>query len=208
MFGAAKLTDAMVRSAAQGQAGDLDRVTEALAPQVHGMVRARLSPTRAQFHATEEIAQEALIALARGLPSLKNQTVAGLKAFLSSIVGHKVCDWLRRHGDGDDDRPRARSLDSHVAGRSTAGPLWQFLSVSGTSPASAVERAELADQVMAELGRMRQKDREVITLALFDQLPIGEIARQMGVSAPAASMMLLRAVRTLRRSVATRGKAG
>jgi RNA polymerase sigma factor (sigma-70 family) len=91
------------------------------------------------------------------------------------------------------------SLDSTVGVFSNAGPLWQFLSVSGTSPHSAVERAELAAQLIAELGRLKPQHREVITLAFFDQLPVSEIAAQMGVSRPAASMLLIRAVQTLRR---------
>jgi DNA-directed RNA polymerase specialized sigma24 family protein len=45
-------------------------------------------------------------------------------------------------------------------------------------------------------------------MAFFDQLPAAVIAREMGISRPAASMLLIRAVKALRRSVRTTGETG
>jgi RNA polymerase sigma factor (sigma-70 family) len=200
MFGAGTLTDEVVRAAASGSRADIARVLEGLQPQVRLMVAARLSPTPAQLDAVDEISQEVMLGLTTGMARLDSQTVDGLRGYLSGIVMRKVAGALRRRGNCGLG-PSARSLDSTVASFSHAGPLWQFLSASGTSLCTSVDRAELTERLISALGRLPAQYREVITLAFFDQLPISDIARQQGVSRAASSMLLLRAVQALRRSL-------
>jgi RNA polymerase sigma factor (sigma-70 family) len=198
MFGIAELTDEVVRSAADGSRPEVDRVLEVLGPQVWLMVAARLSPTPAQIHAVDDVAQQVMFVLARRLSRLEQRTVVGLRAFLLGIVRREVASLHRRRSrDALGDR-RMRSLDSTLAGSTAAGPLWQFLSGSVTSPQSAVDRAELSARLISELGRMKDEHRQVITFAFCDQLPMRDIAREMHISRPAASMLLIRAVGALR----------
>ncbi|MCP3902559.1 MAG: sigma-70 family RNA polymerase sigma factor, partial [Planctomycetes bacterium] len=86
---------------------------------------------------------------------------------------------------------------SNVGTALHSSPLWQHLSGSVISPRSEVDRAEQTERLLLELGRLKDSYREIITLAFFDQLPVRDIAEQMNVTPRAASMMLLRAVRTL-----------
>jgi RNA polymerase sigma factor (sigma-70 family) len=208
MFGAANLTDDVVRAGATGTEPERGQIVHVLEPQVRLMVAARLSPTAAQLHAVDEVTQEVLLALADGLSRLKARSVRGLKAFVSGIVAHKVADLLRGRGSGDDARPALKSLDSTVAALSTAGPLWQFLSSSGVSPSSAIVQKEQAARLLSELGGLNERHRQVITLAFFDQLSMAEVAAEMGVSPPAASMLLLRAIRALRQNMTGAGASG
>ncbi|UCC31401.1 MAG: hypothetical protein JSU86_03820 [Phycisphaerales bacterium] len=200
MLGAAELTDELVRRAAEGSKDDLGRVMEAMQPQVRMMVVARLSPAPEQLEAVDEVAQQVMVALTSGICRLESRSAGGLKAFVSGIVTRKVSDLLKKRGEGKI-RLNAASLDSTVTALSEAGPLGQFLSCSGTSPLSAAERAERAGMLILELGRLKPEHREVITLAFFDQLPIGTVAAWMDLSRPAASMLLIRAVQTLRRKM-------
>ncbi len=200
MFGAADLTDGMVHAASEGEKTDLGRVLEAMYHQVRLMVVARLSPAPAYLGTVEEATQQVMVALATGISRLENRTVAGLKAYASGIVLHKVADALGGRL-GEKARPDVVSLDSTVNSLSRAGPLWQFLSVSGTTPPSAAERSEQAARLIHELGRLKPEHREVITLAFFDQISMSEISGRMGISRPAASMLLIRAVQALRRAM-------
>ena len=86
MIGAAELTDRMIAAAAGGSAPDAARIAEAFAPQVRLMVTARLSPTPAQFHAVEDVSQQAMMALTTGIGRLRTQTTNGLRAFASTVV--------------------------------------------------------------------------------------------------------------------------
>lgn len=207
-FGAATLTDEVVQAASGGSTVECERVAQALAPQVRLMVMARLSPTPAQFHAVEDVTQAALTSLTAGLERLNHQTVPGLRAFVSTIVARRVADHLRARRPVAVAGGRIRSLDSSVGDYSDAGMLWQFLSASGTSPPSAAERADELRLVMEELGHLKPEHREVVTFAFFDQLPTSEIATRLDISRPAASMLLIRAVKTLRRNITGSSQVG
>ncbi|HPM23384.1 MAG TPA: sigma-70 family RNA polymerase sigma factor, partial [Phycisphaerae bacterium] len=149
-----------------------------------------------------------LLAVLAGLPRLEVRTLAGLRAFVSGVVTRKVADFIRGRGNGHRPERKVRSLDSTIADLSHAGPVWEFLSASGASPHSAVDQAERIARLMSELARLKDSYRQVITLAFFDQLPLSEIAEQMGLSRPAASMLLIRAVQALRQQVADLNTSG
>lgn len=168
MIGVAELTDAVVGAAVEGARAARAEVFGVLGPRVRLMVAARLSPTPEQFAAVDDIAQEVMAALARELPHLVHRTVGGLNAFVSGIVTRQVALSIRRQGFARDAGGHPVSLDSTIAGISSGGPLWQFLSAGGTSPRTAAERAEQARLLMTALGRVKPEHRAVITLAFFD----------------------------------------
>ena len=201
MIGVAELTDVVVGAAVEGARAARAEIFGVLGPRVRLMVAARLSPTPGQFAAVDDIAQEVMAALAQELSHLAHRTVDGLNAFVSGIVTRQVALSIRRQGFGKDAGGHPVSLGSTMAAISSGGPLWQFLSASGTSPRTAAERAEQARLLMTALGRVKPEHREVITLVFFDELTVAEAARQMGVSRAAGSMLLLRAVRALRRQM-------
>jgi RNA polymerase sigma factor (sigma-70 family) len=196
MFGAAELDDGRVESAVRGDSAAVSQLLEVLGTQVQTMVAARLNPDAIGRGAAEDLSQEVLAALAANLPSLRIATVAGLRGFVSKIVHNKVIDYLRAQPRGVS---RPGSLDSTVAALSGAGPLWQMLSQSGTSPLSAAARAEHSLRVLEEMNQLKPEHRAAITLAFFDQLTTAQIAEQMSISRPAASMLLIRAIEALRK---------
>lgn len=200
MFGASELTQNVVKSAIAGSQADLHRVAEAMLPQVRLMVSARLCAAPGQAHTVEDITQAVMMALTTGIERIQTPSIGGLKAYTSRIVANKVADYLRDHrGDGRD-RPLA-SIDSTIDAFSQAGPLWQFLSQSGTTPLSAIDRNEQATRMMDALHELRDDQREIIILAFFDQLSTSEIAERRNIERPAASMQLIRAIKALRRKI-------
>jgi len=196
-----KLDDQLVVGAVRQEESSRSQVLEALPPQVRLMATARLSTTPNYFHAIEEITQLSMVAISDGLTRLQKPTASGLRAFASGIVSHKVSDYLNKRGGVDRRGASMASLDQTITSLSQSGPMWQFLSATCTSPMSVIDRTDQFRLLMAELGNLKPEHREVITLAFFDQLPTGEIAQQLGISRPAASMLLIRAVKTLRRNM-------
>lgn len=201
MFGPVELTDDAVRAASEGSRTALSCLVEAVQPQIRAMVLVRLSPTPAQFHAVEDVTQQVLTDLMEGISRLKCRTLAGLRAYLSGVVRHQVADVLRGRDPQCGADRGVRSLDSTVGDLTEPGPLWQFLSTGGASPRTEAERDEQAGLMLAEIGRLKREYRDVIVMAFFDQLPTGEIAEHLDLSRPAASMLLIRAVRALRRNM-------
>ena len=201
MPGANDITDAQIASCVAGSKKEIEQVLGAIEPQVRLMVAARLCASPRQHHAVEEITHLVMVGLSQGIHRLKNRTVGGLRAFASVIATRKVSDFLNRRGGGDLVGPALRSLDSTVTALSGRVPHWQILTGSGASPSSVAAQTEECAAVLKGLSGLKHEHREVITLAIFDQLPTREIADRMDISRPAASMLLIRAIKTLRRNL-------
>lgn len=193
-----ELTDDIVVAAVGGARGALAQVASVMIDRVRLMAYARLKPTHAQLDQIEDITQESMEALLRGLSSLQYQTVAGLRAFASTVVSRRVADVIRNPAGAGRGRGSPASLDSTVAHLSSIGPLCQFLTASATSPLSAADREDQFQRAMSELSHLNAEYRTIITLAFIDQLTTAQIAEQTGRTRQAAAMLLLRAVRALR----------
>lgn len=191
------ITDEVVKAAVGGSERDRERILESMATRVRAMVVGRLAPTPAQFHAVEDLTQQAVVTVAESMETLRNTTVGSLNSFVSVIVSRIVAGFLRSRRSGA--KPAVVSLDSSWHDASVSGPLRELLAGSTLSPRSAVARAEETRRAIEELGRLKPRYCEVITLAFFDHLPVGEIAERMELSRPAASMLLMRAMTQLRK---------
>jgi RNA polymerase sigma-70 factor (ECF subfamily) len=64
----------------------------------------------------------------------------------------------------------------------SVGDLAERLAASGTSPSRHALREELRLRVREALGRLGERDREVLVLRYLEQLSLGEIAGVLGVS--------------------------
>jgi RNA polymerase sigma factor (sigma-70 family) len=195
----------MVRTATNGSPADRGLLLERLAPQLRAMVLVRLSPNQNQWQAVDDLSQQAMASVAQGLPGLRNPTVGALNAYASTIVSRAVADFLRQHASTGASCPR--SLDSSIHGTAGCVFLRDLLSASSLTPGAAAVQAEDMRRAILALGTLRPDYREIITLAFFDQLGLAEIAERLGLSRPAASMSLTRAMKTLRRRLTGPGTA-
>lgn len=193
-----QLSDADVVAAANSRDA-LEHLVVRIVPRVRLMVTARLGGRPEKRHLVPDLTQIVLSAVSSRIGTLERQSVGGLNAFVSAIVDNNVADCIRGRGQFRGERGRAVSLDGHVVDLSSAMPLWQALSLSGVSPPSAVGREESIDQMLQTLESLPERQRRAIVLAFFDQLPTAVIGERMGVTRAAASMLIVRAVRELRR---------
>jgi RNA polymerase sigma factor (sigma-70 family) len=195
--GSEEIVDAWVAAAVGGSELDRERVLSCLTPRVRAMVVARLAPAPSQFHVVDDLVQQALVDVSGKLSELRVPTFVGLRAFASVIVARRVADYLREIAT-----PGAMTLRLSAADSSIVEWLSRALPASGHSPRSSAARAEEAERVLLELGRLKEAYRDVLTMAFFDQLTLDEIAERMGVSRSAASMTVVRALQALRARVA------
>ncbi len=194
-----EITNDLVELAAAGCREAENRLLEVLAPQVERMVLVRLAPAPWQMDAVGDIAQNVLIGVLQGLPTLRVRTAAGLRSFVSTIVDRRVADHLRGrtvHRTGGPLGPAA--LDR--LRRSTASmSLLHRLQANGVGPATEIAGVDQFESVLRGLGELSAVHRDVIVLAFFDQLSTAQVAAHLQISRRAASMLLLRALRSLRR---------
>lgn len=202
------MTDSLVAAAAAGAPDALSRVAGALLPRVRFMVAARLAPSPAQLDAAEEITQSAMLSLAQGVGRLTYRTVPGLNGWMSRIVSNKVADYLAHRGSTPPPPAQPDTAATLASDFQSVAGVWHTMTGAVRTPSSIAQRAEQVTSLMSELGQLKDDYREVITYAFFDQLTTAVIAERMGRTRPAVSMLLLRAVKELRKrmmSVATSG---
>jgi RNA polymerase sigma-70 factor (ECF subfamily) len=106
------------------------------------------------------------------------------RAWLIGIARHAVADWWRRRGRED---PVADL------------PL---LEADEPDPAVALGRLDDAADVRAVVGLLSEREQEALRLRFAAELPSAEVGAAMGISAPAARMLVHRAVMKLREVLA------
>lgn len=198
--------DQAVRAASDGNARERARVIACLAEPVRAMVVVRLAPSAMRAQDVDDIVQESLAAISEAMPTMREPSVGALRAFASTIVTRKVANYLSDNRRRSDER--AISLDMTVGDGSSVGALRHLLSASGFSPGSVAARREQIRNLLAQLAALKASHREVITMAIIDQLPISEVAERMNLSRPAASMLLFRAMKTLRKNMTGSSQIG
>lgn len=73
-----------------------------------------------------------------------------------------------------------------------------FASLKPADSAPAADDIVIADQSLAEAwSKLKARDREVLALAVLEDLPVGSIATSLGISANAVSIRLHRAKKSL-----------
>lgn len=197
------LTDELVGAAAGGSNEAREAILRILARRIPGMVSVRLNPSAAQHHVVEDLSQEVLLSIAEGLPTMRERTAMALKAMTSVITARRVADYIRGVKAGE--QPPIRSLDSSLHGATTTMFMRELIPATSLTPRSAAVRAEGVRHTLGELSRLKDEYRNVITLAVFDQLPMAQVAERLDLSRGAASMLLMRALSALREGVG--GKA-
>jgi RNA polymerase sigma-70 factor (ECF subfamily) len=80
----------------------------------------------------------------------------------------------------------------------SAERLAERLVSPGGGPSARLRGRERRDRVQAALGRLAERDREILELRYLEDLPTAEAAGVLGVSESAAKVRLLRAMQRLR----------
>lgn len=163
-----ELTDDLIQAAASGSRASLESVLFWATGPVQSHVRKKLGTASA----VEEISADALEALARALPRLRNRTQAGLLSFATRIAERKVFRFLVKKSAAR--RPTARSSNKELLPLTTT--LAQRLFVDGPSPSTQAEKAERLTRILRALEALDPIDREVIRLAIYEKKLLREVA--------------------------------
>ncbi|MGH3626778.1 MAG: sigma-70 family RNA polymerase sigma factor, partial [Sciscionella sp.] len=157
--------DRLVVAAAAGDSVALHRLLAALRPRIVRYCRARMGSGST---ATDDVAQEVLLALLGALPRYR-ATGAGFLAFVYGIAAHKIADHYRyqqRH-------PVQPVAEPHEVAEQRPGPEQRALS------------REVAGRLGVLLGELSPQSREILALRMIAGLSARETAAATG-STPTA----------------------
>jgi RNA polymerase sigma-70 factor (ECF subfamily) len=199
MWPEADKTQELMVGAKQGDADAVNRLLERHRAAVRRMIDLRMDRQLQRRVDASDIVQEVLIEANRRLDDYLKEPVMPFHLWLRQMAKDRMIDAHRRHRGA-----AKRSLDReqplavrHRLDRSTL-ELAAELCDGERTPAAAAEWNELQEQFRAALEQLDEQDREVVLMRHFEKLSNSEVAEALGLTAPAASMRYLRAVRRLR----------
>ena len=202
-------TQELLKRAAEGSDAATNELFERHRAAIRRMVDLRMDRMLQQRVDASDIVQDALLDAHRRLPEYLRSRKMPFHLWLRQMAKDRLIDTHRRHREAD-----RRSLDRE---ESLGGPsfddqsaidLLAQISDRELTPCAAATRRELQRRFQSAIDELDEIDREVILMRHFELLSNQETASALGLTAPAAGMRYLRAVRRLRASFDTTHRAG
>lgn len=199
MWPTSEATQELLAGARGGDAEAVNRLLERHREALRRMIDMRLDRRVRQRVDASDVVQDVLVDAHRRINDYLSNPAMPFHLWLRQMAKDRLIDAHRRHRDA-----ARRSLDREqplaIAGtddRSTielAAQLWD----REMTPAAAATVRELQQRFAAAVELLDDQDREVILMRHFEQLSNSEVATALNLTAPAASMRYLRAMRRLR----------
>ncbi len=148
----------------------------------------------------EDLSQETLLRAFQSIRQFRGDNAEAFWCWLKTIVDHVVKDQARRQKVRQDFSPAQNSIDQRES-----ACLEEFLVAKDQTPSKILRRKERFERLDQAFSSLSSDHRKVFRLARVQGLPIKEVARLMGRSPQAVSMLLLRAALELKRIFRTTG---
>ena len=193
------VTQNLLANARQGDRAAVNRLLERHRVSLKKLIQLRLDRKIARRVDASDVVQDVLMEANTRLQDYLADPRMPFHLWLRQLAQDRMIDVYRRHRGA-----QRRSLDRE---QSIAAP--QFSDQSGfdlmgqladheLTPAAASIRKELEARFVLALDQLEDEDREIVLMRHFEQLGNSEVADALGLSAAAAGMRHLRALRKLR----------
>jgi RNA polymerase sigma-70 factor (ECF subfamily) len=185
---------ALLAAARGGDADALGRALEVYRDYLLAIADRELNPDLRAKGGASDLVQETCLHAQRDLAGFRGSTEEELRAWLRSLLEHRLAHFVRRYR-----ATQKRGLRREVAldaGDSALSPAGALAADTPTPSMEAVahEQAELIQRI---LQRLPEDYRTVITLRYQDDLSFEEIGHRLGRTAEAARKLWWRAVERL-----------
>jgi RNA polymerase sigma-70 factor (ECF subfamily) len=189
----------LIRRAAEGDSGAMAALFTRHRDRLERVVSLRLDPRLRGRIDPADVLQETYLEVSRRIGEYARRPSVSAFVWLRSLATQKLVDLMRHHlGVKARAAGREFSIDNHAAPQASSASLAAELVGRLTSPSLAAIRAETRAQIEEALGRLDEVDREVLTLRHFEMMSNAEAAEALGLTAAAASMRYMRAIRRLK----------
>ena len=192
-------TQELLHSADAGDADAANSLLDRHREAVQKMVRMRLDRGIAARVDASDIVQDVMLEASQRLSDyVKNGTSMPFHLWLRQLAKDRMIDAYRRHrGAQRRSVDREKRLDAKYSDQSSLN-LAALLPDHELTPAAATLRRELEERFLLALEKLNEDDREIILMRHQEHLSSSETAEALGLSAAAAGMRYLRALRKLR----------
>jgi RNA polymerase sigma-70 factor (ECF subfamily) len=190
-------TEELLRQAEHGDRGAREGVLARHRDRLRKMIAWRLDRRLAARVDPSDVVQEVLLEASHKMDRYLRERPLPFFPWLRSLAGEHLTALHRRHV-----RARGRSVLREEAGLlnlpdESAAELASRLVASSTGPTQRALRQELRERVQQALGRLAERDWEVLVLRNLEQLSVGDTAEVLRISAAAVKVRHLRALERL-----------
>lgn len=196
------MNEGQLQTVEKARAGDCDafnRLVREHEGPLRALIAAQLGEGLRGRVEVEDLLQETFLRAFRSIRQFEGTTDAAFRAWLATIASNAVAEKGRRittqRADYRREVPLPRDPSTAADGVGSPSPS---LESPDTSPSGHLRREERLDRLLESLEKLSPDHRQVILLTRIEGLPVKEVARRMGRSDKAVSMLLLRAMLALR----------
>ncbi|MCC9606547.1 sigma-70 family RNA polymerase sigma factor [Blastopirellula sp. JC732] len=199
MWPEAEKTEQLIQDAKEGDSDARDKLLERHRDSLRRMVEMRLDRKIRRRVDASDVVQDVLVEANRRLADYMANPVMPFHLWLRHLAQDRIIDAHRRHRGS---QKRSVDLEQNIAtpvnvDQSSINIIAQICDGEMT-PAAAATMSELQARFEQAIAQLDEQDREVVVMRHFEQLSNQEVAAALGLSAAAASMRYLRALRRLR----------
>lgn len=191
-------TDELIDRACRGERTAREELLGRHRDRLRQMVVVRMAPHLAARVDPSDVVQEALAEAARNLSDYLRERPLPFYPWLRRLAWERLVDLARYHV-----RSRRRSVAREFSpaiclSDESVMSLARRLVDRGSSPSQHLLREEQRRRVRDALGRLDERDREVLVLRYLEQLSTAETSAVIGLSEGAVKSRVLRALVRLR----------
>ena len=187
----------LLTQARAGDAAARDRLFAACRNYLAVVARAEVGSWLQAKVDASDLVQQTLLDAHRGLANFRGQSEAEWLGWLRQILSHNAADFVRHYGEAAK-RKAAREVPLAPADSQQANPVRFEPAAAIETPSEMLMRREAELQLADAIAALPDDYQEVIVLRNLQRLPFDEVARRMSRSRPAAQMLWMRAIRSLR----------
>lgn len=169
---------------------------------IRRMIQMRLDNAVAGRVDASDVVQDVLFEASRRLDDYVRDPRMPFHLWLRQLAKDRIIDMHRRHRAA-----RRRSVDREQRITSlgnddrSAMDLASLLKDAELTPAAAMVHRELQERFLAAVNELNEDDQEIIIMRHFEHFGNSEVAEALNLSAAAAGMRYLRAIRKLREAL-------
>jgi len=187
---------------AQARAGDrlsLQRLLVRYQGRLVTRIRRKLPRSLGGAIAAEDVLQETLIEVFRGIGGFEPVAARGFFRWIATIADHRVIDIVRGHRAAK--RGGGRIAVDPLAGGSSVAPLLELLQVHSHTPSRSAAGRELELALRAALAGLKDEYRQALELRFLKGLSVAETAAKMRRTEMSIHKLCSRGLQRLRESL-------
>ena len=192
-------TQDLLNEVAGGDKSAVNRLMDRHRDAVRRMIQMRLDQAVARRVDASDVVQDVMLEASQRLTDYLQNPSMPFHLWLRQLAKDRIIDMHRRHrGAQRRSVDREQNFSGLGGDDQSAADLAGLLKDAELTPAAAALRQEMQNRFLLALDHLEEGEREIIVMRHFEHLGNSEVADALGLSAPAAGMRYLRAIRKLR----------